>query len=348
MKRLVVLLLPVMFMAQSCTSFFSLSGDETSGPRGVFVSVDSGNTWEVGTVSVGADLASAAVEEIFLEANQANNVLVATNNAGLYASDSSGKTWAQLLPDFGAYSTFINPRERDEIFAAGIRNRLAGILVSRDRGGSWVQIYNQPQGQAAVTSLVYDPRNTSTFYAGLSTGTVLKSTDSGINWNALTDFRDRIEEVVATGDALYVLGHAQGLRRSADGGRTWTEIAIVSTSPANNLGDESIDKYNDIFIDPKNRSIIYIATGKGLFRSDNAGTSWSKLSVPVTPELTDVSAVSVNPDNSRQIFTAIAFTIYRSDDNGQTWRTTILPTRRVVNAIVIDPSEPNRVYAGLR
>ncbi len=336
-----VLILSVLFTAQACNFFFGdLTGEQGSGPRGVFVSTDSGQSWqEAGKVSNDRNLSNAQISQVFIERGRPNNVLAASLNSGLYASEDRGQLWFPLLPNFSAHTAFINPNNSEEIFVAGTRNRLAAILKSPDRGSSWVQLFNEPNGQAAVTSMIFDSRNAAIFYAGLSTGTILRSTDFGVTWNALTNVQDRVVELLLSPDNryLYALGRTKGLKRSENGGNSWTDLEIPD-QPAS---------FHDILIDPGNSAVLYLSTDKGLFRSFDSGSTWSRVILPATLEVSNVTAVGVNPLNSRQIFAGIRSTFYRSDDSGQTWSVIALPTVRKISSIVIDPLEPNRIYIGL-
>lgn len=342
MKKALIVVLPLIFTAQACNFLFGdLSGNEGSGVRGVFMSQDGGQSWEaIGKVGKDKNLAAAQILNIFIEPANPNNILAATFNAGVYGSDNGGQNWVLLLPKFGAYTAFISPSNSQDIFVAGNRNSYPMILKSPDRGGTWVELYSQPAGQGSVSSLIMDPRNSSVLFAGLTSGTIIKSLDGGHNWNSVTDFDDRIVRIAFSTDArtIYALCKVQGLKKSQDGGRTWSELALP----------EKANAYNDLVVDERGGSTIFVANNQGLFVSFDAGEKWTELSLPVSPELDAISAVAVNPQNNRQIFATIKSTIYRSDDRGATWRTESLPTNRVVGDIAIDKSEPNKIYVGLK
>lgn len=338
MKKALLIILPLIFTAQACNFLFGgLYGDKGSGSRGMFVSVDSGDTWlETNAVGQGRALASAQVTAIFVEPDANDNILAATFNSGVFASDTKAANWLQLLPDFSAYAAFINPSNSDEIYAAGSRGSLASILKSSDRGKTWVQIYTDPTAGEFVSALAFDPRVNSTFYAGLSSGIVIKSTDGGVTWHKSANFGDRIERIVTTEKtAVYAMGRKTGIRKSTDGGRTWVEKKLA----------DSPGGYNDLVFDGTN---LYLASDKGLYTSTDEASTWTKVELPLGPEGSDIEAVAVNPDDKLQIFVGVGHTVFRSDDRGETWRTTALPTRRLINALVIDPVEPNRIYAGFQ
>jgi photosystem II stability/assembly factor-like uncharacterized protein len=54
--------------------------------------------------------------------------------------------------------------------------------------------------------------------------------------------------------------------RSLDGGKTWVDRS-------GNLPDTAV---NAIVVDPKNARAVYLATDHGVYRSSNAGVSWSR------------------------------------------------------------------------
>src|SRR3989344_2788508 len=309
MKKIIILLLPLIFTAQACDIILG-TGDSGSGPRGVFISSDSGDTWAMGKSLTDDDLDRFAVNRVFIEDSRPNNLLAASQNGGVLASETNGQGWGVLLPDFAGYDMFINPTNDQEIFAAGTRGTLGTILRSKDRGRSWVQIYNTPRGQVAVTVLGFEPGNARVVYAGQSSGTIIKTTNGGETWNTAFDFTDRVVDLGIGRSTIYALTVTSGLKKSTDAGTTWTQVTLP----------DSPGIYNDLYMDPTDNNAIYVATNLGLFRSRNGGTSWEKLSLPAPPESNIISAFTVNPRKNTQLFAAIRSTFYRSDDSGRNWK----------------------------
>lgn len=342
MRKVFLTIVPLLFTAQACNFLFGeLGGEQGSGSRGVFMSTDGGQTWEErNTIGKDKDLAGAQISRIIFAPSDPKSLLAVSFNSGVFATNTGGEQWFSLLPSFAGYDAFINPQKPAEVFVAGSREQVATILKTGDSGSTWVQIYAEPVGRAAVVALAYDPRNPLVFYAGLSTGTILKTLDAGNTWNTLVNFSDRLMKILLSDDGqeIYVLSRAQGLRRSPDGGKSWTSLKIPETP----------GQYNDFVLQTGNAATAYLATDKGLFKTQDGGTTWVKLLLPATPQVNNVSAVAINPQNSRQVFAAIRSTVYRSDDSGASWRTQSLATNRVMSQIVVNPAEPNRIYAGLR
>ena len=68
MKKAILVLFPIVFLAQSCNIFSLGSPDTGSGSRGIFFSTDGGGTWTAGaTEGEGANLSGATINSIFIE-----------------------------------------------------------------------------------------------------------------------------------------------------------------------------------------------------------------------------------------------------------------------------------------
>src|SRR5262249_4015775 len=137
------------------------------------------------------------------------------------------------------------------------------IAVSRDGGVAWRKssIDRQLSG-----SLVTDPQRAGTVYVTAS-DRVYRSTDFGGTWTALdgpyVDGVSGLGLLRGAPSALLVGTWDGGIRRSSDGGVTWTvadaglTTDIVRTLVAGSDG------------------IVYAGTARGVFRSEDAGRTWS-------------------------------------------------------------------------
>lgn len=86
---------------------------------------------------------------------------------------------------------------------------------------------------------------------------------------------------------------------------------------------------------------VYVGTETGLYSSLDGGRSW--VAAAALNGLR-VSAVEIDPSNPARLFAAAGDGIFVSSDAGTTWQ--LLPGSPVaVRQILVDPAEPNRIYA---
>jgi photosystem II stability/assembly factor-like uncharacterized protein len=111
----------------------------------------------------------------------------------------------------------------------------------------------------------------------------------------------------------------------------------------------------DVVVNQPDTWYIGAASG-GVWKTDNAGSSWTSLfddqpmlnigSIAIqqsNPNIVWVGTGEGNPRNSLNIGEGI----YKTMDGGRTWRKMGLEKTRNIHRILIDPSNPNTVYAGV-
>jgi photosystem II stability/assembly factor-like uncharacterized protein len=185
---------------------------------------------------------------------------------------------------------------------------------------------------------------------------------AGMRWRSIGPNRAGRAWVVAgvSGDpAVYYLGTPAGaLWKSTSGGTTWR--AISDALPVTGVGALAVAAS-----DPK---VVYLGTGSntlgaGVFRSGDAGATWSPAGLTDTKY---VVALLVDPHDPNDVLAAAgsggnfgsmvfynnnpsaARGVYRSVDGGHTWKHTLAldPVVSIVD-LVRDPSAPGIVFASV-
>jgi photosystem II stability/assembly factor-like uncharacterized protein len=256
-----------------------------------------------------------------------------------------------------------------------------GVWRTTDAGTVWEPIFDG-QPVASIGALAVAPSDPKIIYAGtgeadirsnLSSGDgVYKSTDGGRSWTniGLHDSRQissilvdpqnaNIVYVGAFGHA-YAPNHERGVYKSTDGGASWTKVLDQGAE----IGVSALAIAAE---DPK---LLFAATwrsqrppwstyapldgpGSGLFRSQDSGQSWSRLTGKGLPEGDwGRTAVAVSP-NGKRVYALISSSkkpgLYRSDDGGDTW-TLQNDDRRLASRawyfgnITLDPNNPDVIY----
>lgn len=209
------------------------------------------------------------------------------------------------------------------------------------------------------TGIVIDPANVNIIYASFAGGGLWKTTNGGTNWTPMTENLGTLSigalamDPNATSTIYLGLGDAFdgtgiGMVKSTDGGVTWSAPVF--------LGDSTV--INAIQVSPTNSSVVLAATNRGLFRSTNAGTSWTLVSLPTgqtaVPYIWTIAwtggttfAVSLEANPAATSGTTDG-QVMRTTDNGVSW---VKATGYTVAAgigrstIAAAPSNRNTLYA---
>jgi photosystem II stability/assembly factor-like uncharacterized protein len=204
---------------------------------------------------------------------------------------------------------------------------------------------NGPPG-GDVRSLVVDPNNADRFYFGTLDGQMYTSADAGKTWQFLYNFNrprlfvDHIIVDPRDSRVLYVAAHrhkeAGGFFKSTDGGHHWRE------SPE--LKNEALHSLTQAEANP---DVLIAGTFNGVFRSDNAGDTWTQLPTFATAGLVHVESLAIDPRTANTIYAGTWYLPYKSTDGGKTWKTIkngIIDDSDIF-AIDIDPRDPNHIIA---
>jgi len=146
-----------------------------------------------------------------------------------------------------------------------------------------------------------------------------------------------------------------GVWRSTDYGSTW--VPLFDHEPTSSIGA--------IAVAPSNPDIIYVGTGAGIIRPDlstgdgmykstDAGRTWTHLGLRDSQMIADIDVDPTNPD--RLFVAALGHPygpnaergIFRSTDGGRTFQKVLYHDAYTSgNDVVIDPANPQIVYAAL-
>jgi photosystem II stability/assembly factor-like uncharacterized protein len=325
--------------------------------RGVFKSLDGGSTWTLAK----SGLFATSIYSLAIDPQNPHTVY-AGDRTGLYKSPDGAVSWSAtpILPEVSVYALANDPHEPGTVYAGCCQN---GLYKSIDGGASWVQL-QVAAGFADLANPIFplavDTRNPGTVYAG-----DFKSTDGGASWAKLAVGPTALAIYPQDSDTLYagtieaiagelsVLLVSSGVRKSVDGGRSWSAANTVSQS----YGVSSLT------VDPANSSVVYAQTalldcsesydcygysdqiekGLGLFRSADAGATWAKLDLPGDPF--DFQLLGV--DAQSRLYAWATAGLVKSMDSGATWNA--LPTAglsSVVSVLAFDPQNSNHLFAG--
>ena len=293
---------------------------------GIFKSTNGGLSWmpifdHEGTSSIGAIAVADADRNVIYagtgEACLRGNI---SYGDGVYKSTDAGHTWKNVgLKDtrhIGAI--IIDPRNPDIVLVAALGhawgpNPERGVFRSADGGKTWQKVLFK-NGDTGAIDGVFDPKNSSIVYAA--------------RWQVR-----RQPWYFNSG------GPGSGLYKSLDGGLTWKQLE------GHGLPDGDLGRIG-ISVSGADSNRVYAlieAKEGGLYRSDDAGNSWTRVNDDerYRQRAWYFSHVFADPKQADVVY-VLNTGAFRSTDGGKTFE--LLPAPHGDHhGLWIDPANPQRL-----
>lgn len=295
--------------------------------EGMFRSTDGGATFR------------RACEGMFVECHvralavdpRNDRTLYLGSEMGLFRSTDGADSWQRLpapLDGMQVWSILLLPSDPDVILVGACPSR---ILRSADGGRTWTEptvalvrecpriFYNR------VTTLIADPVDPDTVWAGVEIDAVRRSRDRGVTWESLDtglSSRDIHSLVVIPprGDRpkRLLASTNNDLNLSTDDGNTWTPLRVGEALP--------FPYYRGLAQRCDDPETVFV--GNGDFPPGSTGTvgwsrdgglSWRAAGLPGVANST-VWNFAVHPADPRRIYaSSVSGQVYCSTDGGERW-----------------------------
>ena len=293
---------------------------------GAFRSTDDGMSWQPANSGLPRDAwgrialqTLAVVEGAPAVAYAGVGLMISSNtalNTGLYMTEDAATTWSAVGSEM-----------------AGKEVQAIAVMLKPPVA--------QEASQTKQSMTLADERiATSVVYVATSAG-ILRSLDGSQSWSRL-EWRGVDSRILCLAihpgdpDVIYAGTQGAGLYGTLNGGAAWKEM---------NRGLDNLD-INCIAIAPHDPSLMYVATNGGVFKSTNAGSTWTRLLGPVSGRR--VTVVTLYPQDGDLVYAGLEHgAAYRSTDGGGHWT----PLRKglgdvTVFSLAIDPRSPASLWAG--
>jgi photosystem II stability/assembly factor-like uncharacterized protein len=305
----------------------------------------------------------------------------ASSSAGGYSDTFlGGLRWRSIGPARGGRSTAVEGSvARPLEYYFGTTG--GGLWKTTNGGTTWTPVADKALKTSSVGAVAIAPSNPDIVYVGMGESQlrgniiqgdgVYKTVDAGKTWTHLgldkTMTVARVRVHPTNPDVVYVaaLGHPyasgpdRGVYRSRDGGKSWDRVLFRD------------DKTGavDLVLDPKNPEVVYAALwevfrtphslssggpGSGLFKSSDAGATWTELTrkAGLPKGVVGRIGVSVSGADSSCVYAIVEAAdggVFVSNDAGETW-TLVSSDRRLrqrafyYTRINADSKEKDTVY----
>ena len=268
---------------------------------GIWKTTNGGITWapvsdSIGVGSVGAVAAAPSNGDVvWVGSGEANNMRSSSWGVGVFKSTDGGKTWSTpMLPKTQHIGRIvIDPRDPDIVYVAAMGPLWApggdrGLFKTIDGGKTWTNT-KSISAQTGFTELVMDPANPDVLYAASLQ-------------------RERREYGFLPG------GPESAIWKTTDGAKTWTKL--TNGLPTGDIGRIGLtvcrSRPGTVYA-----SVHAKAAANGLYRSDDAGSSW-KLVNTSNGTAWYYSQVRCDPTDAEHVYRLNANS-QESYDGGKTW-----------------------------
>jgi photosystem II stability/assembly factor-like uncharacterized protein len=186
-------------------------------------------------------------------------------------------------------------------------------------------------------------------YLGTLDSWIYESTDRGANWRRLAKL-DPADDlvldsiVVDSANPATIYAAAWKLEEPNGGGGLWISHDAGKTwKDADGLRGQSIRSFTQA---PSNPKVLVAGTLEGVFRSTDAGTSWTLISPPGSREIHEVESLAVDPEDPDIIYAGTWHLPWKTADGGKNWKNIkqgVIEDSDVFS-IIVDPAKPRTVF----
>ena len=296
----------------------------------------SADTWSgLALRNIGPALTEGRIVDLAVDPHDSSRYFVAAAAGGVWRTTNAGVTFEPVFDGEESYSIgciTIDPNNSNVIWVGSGENNSQrsvgygdGVYKSEDGGSSWSNVGLKDSEH--IGRIVVDPRDSNVVY-------------------------------VAAQGPLWRSGGDRGVYKTTDGGKTWKPALTVDAETG----------ANEVIMDPRNPDLLYASTyqrrrhvwtlidggpGSAVYRSSDAGATWTKLENGLPKEDKGKIGIALAPTAPDTLYAIVESTpknggFYRSTDRGANWSKMSKEgssSPQYYNELFVDPVNKDRVYS---
>ena len=289
------------------------------------------------------------VRSLAYDPSDPNRILLGTSSGQLFQSKNGGASWA-IFAHLGPGDDYVfdhivfDPTNPATVYAAAwalFDDNDGGVFRSDDGGQTWRELKGV-HGKS-IRALAMAPSDHNTLVIGALDG-VFRTRDGGATWERVTpensaaiENHSSLRNFVSVAidpqnpDVIYA-GTRHLPWKTTDGGANW-----------HNLKEGILDD-SDVFsiiVDPKVPSRVYASACSGIYKSDDGAEVFHRVQgLPHSAIRTRV--LKQDPQRPSIVYAGTTGGLWKTADGGTKW-TLVTSPDVIVNDVLIDPRDPNRV-----
>lgn len=319
--------------------------------EGVYKSTDAGTTFAKLTTSInllgwnadGRDNRGQGFYDLAMEVSPTNANVMFVGGVNIWRTTNNGSSWVLSAHWTGAGSAPWVHADQHYFKFHPSQNRLfaahdGGIARSTDQGISWRDISNGLKIQQYYGLATSNTNPSLTIAGAQDNGTALTKNNGStfvhtLDGDGMMAAIDYVDPTIMYGSQYY-----GAFWRTTNQGTNWT-----FSSNQNARGESRAAWVAPIAADPKTQGTVYIGYGN-VYKSTNAGSSWSKISSISSSVPTRWIAVS--PSDPKHIYVAYDNALWYTTNGGTNWQQQT-GLSGFIMGVEVHPTEPTTFYVAL-
>lgn len=351
--RLSLFAISIVLAGAGCSVYGDRTGIEASGPAGMFLSTNKGDSWQsvsqLPTVEGVKDMSQVSVYRLFTDPQDNSALYWASRSRGFFFSYDNGQSWQRpgqnIFSGSFIYSLAVHPNDKCTIYVTDG----SVVMKSVDCNRTWKEVYRESRDNTQIISLAFHNFEPYDVYIVETAGDVIRSVDEGLSWQVVSRIGAQLAKIESDPEkpgTMYIISRNKGLYRSDNRGVAWENLEDPLKAYSGAL------EYRRFLVQSggDGETLLYWVSTYGILRSSDRGGSWTAYDLITPPGSGQIYGFAVNESNPNEVYYTATInnrsTFYRTEDGGKNWITKKLPSGQIPTVLYAHPEKEGWLYLG--